>query len=1420
MNTQEKMLLEVYSQDFMDSLLLSTVVEGRFWMYRTTCQGPKRLLEIVCRNHAWCLLLPTGLSIKNEKGNCIKITPNHIYEIIDDSSYTILLVSRMYRKETFTFSLLQTEEDNLHIGRRSDNDIQYDNALISAMHAILERHDVQWYICDMDSTNGVYVNRRRIAKTYLKVGDMIDMYGLKMIIAPTDILINMVDHLHIHLPIQPMKMTYSPILHECNKIQYIRIAPYKCMTFLQSEVEVEGPPKQHIKDEMPLMYILGPSITMGLSSVSMAVFSLYNAVLNKQDIIQVIPTILMAISMSLGTILWPILSKRYENKQKNKAAKHRIDKYHKYLYGMQKRVEEIIYQQQLQLCNSYPTIDDINKYKDTSNIWSRQLYHHTFLCCVAGIGDCKALIKFTYPKENFQLYEDKLYTKMTILVNKAYMVTSVPIVLRLKEKHGIGIVGTLKICEQFMIQLIYQITYFHAYQHVKIICIAEPKMLRSYGVPYLPHIFSNDRDVRYMIYDKKDSKRVQQHLEALKETTECETLWYVIFCFLEDIHAYAALLNSLKNDQQTTILHHAKCNTELPAYCEEVLSLNEAAFTIHVEGGETAVLRLYPKDDLATNFFKLANMYVMEEQIVRFPETLSFLDLYDCGTIQQLHILQRWEKADVVHTLEAAIGVHENNDLLMLDAHEDYHGPHGLVAGMTGSGKSEIILTYILSLAVNYSPHDVSFLIIDYKGGSMAKAFEKLPHIAGIITNLEQESIQRSLAAIQSELTRRQELFARINKQYDKNTLDIDKYRSLCLEHRELPMLSHLFIIADEFAELKDLQPEFLECLKQSARIGRSLGIHLILATQKPSGVVDDQIWSNSRFHICLRVQERSDSMDMLKREEAAMIRRTGVFYFQVGHNEEFKKGLAAWVQAPYEPKEFYEKRKNEEISIIDNTGLIVRSRDSAHKDKVSNITQLDAIVTYISELAKTQQVRAERIWKQELPERLAIRELESIYGVQEGMVGCIDDVYHQQQRPFCIPLSEIQHMVLYGHTRSGKELFLTTMLTSWICAYTANMMTIVIIDLDDTQYSKFKIASIIADVLTIDDTEKTESLFLQLLHEIAKRKAAVASEFPRMVIIIHNFERFLELYDEQISSLQFLLREGEKYKINILLTLHNVNSLPYRLSQYIQKIIMFQVHEESDYRVCFANHNGLNPVRKKGSGIFEKDEIYLFQTAFYELSDIQDIIHEKHGVHTFCIPVLPNCVSHKIYPLETRVFVGLDIHTKAKIFLDWKYHHVYMLANYTLFQPYITLLKGQLSSMQSICVLFCDTQMNEKTIEESICQSTKDDKKMVFVWQHFHEICEDISSAFLTQLMMNTAITHIFMETMNECMAFSSYEWFTNSLMESCILWMGNGIMDHQYFIKRVDNNLQNRLQKNRAYLWEEEQCKEIQLWEVEENG
>ena len=213
----------------------------------------------------------------------------------------------------------------------------------------------------------------------------------------------------------------------------------------------------------------------------------------------------------------------------------------------------------------------------------------------------------------------------------------------------------------------------------------------------------------------------------------------------------------------------------------------------------------------------------------------------------------------------------------------------------------------------------------------LAGAFEnditgvKLPHLAGKITNLDTAEMKRALVSIQSELRRRQAIFNETRKKLNEGVIDIYKYQKLYHNGLVEEPVSHLLIISDEFAELKQQQPDFMDQLISTARIGRSLGVHLILATQKPSGIVNDQIRSNSRFRICLKVQEKADSMDVINAPNAAELTQAGRFYLQVGYREYFALGQSAWAGSPYIPADKLQKKIDKSINFVNNVGESIK---------------------------------------------------------------------------------------------------------------------------------------------------------------------------------------------------------------------------------------------------------------------------------------------------------------------------------------------------------------------------------------------------------------------------------------------------------------------------------------------------------------
>ena len=214
---------------------------------------------------------------------------------------------------------------------------------------------------------------------------------------------------------------------------------------------------------------------------------------------------------------------------------------------------------------------------------------------------------------------------------------------------------------------------------------------------------------------------------------------------------------------------------------------------------------------------------------------------------------------------------------------------HGLVAGTTGSGKSEFLTSLLFQLCVRYDAQKVQYILVDFKGGAFSYSFENFPHCGGMLTNLEANEMERFQISLQAEMEQRQKKMAQFLKKHPSQTAHIDTYNLY------EPCMSHVFIMIDEFAQLKTQCPDFLQYLKEIARIGRSLGIHLILSTQKPSGVVDEQIWSNSKFRICFRVQTPMDSREVLMHEKASQFESPGQFCLQYENQETY--GISLYSQ-------------------------------------------------------------------------------------------------------------------------------------------------------------------------------------------------------------------------------------------------------------------------------------------------------------------------------------------------------------------------------------------------------------------------------------------------------------------------------------------------------------------------------------------
>ena len=468
--------------------------------------------------------------------------------------------------------------------------------------------------------------------------------------------------------------------------------------------------------------------------------------------------------------------------------------------------------------------------------------------------------------------------------------------------------------------------------------------------------------------------------------------------------------------------------------------------------------------------------------------------------------------------------------------------------------------------------------------------------------------MNRTLVSIESELKRRQAKFNEVRDSIGESTMDIYKYQRLYREGVIKEPISHLFIISDEFAELKAQQPDFMAQLISTSRIGRSLGVHLILATQKPSGVVNDQIWSNSKFKVCLKVQSRADSMEMLKRPEAASIKEAGRFYLQVGYDEYFDIGQSGWSGAKYIPTERIIKRFDDSINFINNCGAVVKSvNDLVKKEDAQEERgdQLTSIVKYLNDLAVKENLDCKKMWLDSLPEYIYLENLKKKYEFSAKSynfmtaVGEYDAPKMQQQGLFSLDLTD-NNTLIYGSQDSGKENFISTILYSLMIHHHPKEVNVYIADFGAETLTVFNGMPHVGDTLITSDSDKLLALVKMLNKEYESRKkkfidysgsfveynANNTEKLPLIVVVLNAFESFQESYSRVSDMFDILFRDGAKCGITFIVSTSVSTALRSRTVQNFANKVCLKMPNGTEYRELVGAPKGLIPANFEGRGI------------------------------------------------------------------------------------------------------------------------------------------------------------------------------------------------------------------------------------------
>nr|WP_220186049.1 type VII secretion protein EssC [Paenactinomyces guangxiensis] len=848
-----------------------------------------------------------------------------------------------------------------------------------------------------------------------------------------------------------------------------------------------------------------------------------------------------------------------------------------------------------------------------SSLWERSPHDPDFLAVRLGNGELPSSVKVVAPKQ--EAYEsDPLIEEAQQLAREFERVPDVPVLIPLNKAHVVGVVGDRASILTSMRNLVIQLVTHHSPDEVKIVSFYSQEEAEQWDwIRWLPHVWDDQRKMRFLATHPGEARELIDYLyEILKrrynKPQEAKSgpdlpYWVIIVSDPSLIESELNLLlkESAKVGVRTLFL--ADSREALPMQCHAVLEVHENEGTLketnylHKEGEEKWEYSFRPdyvSIDMADKSARaLAPVHLKANKAREIPQVLTLFDLLEAQRLEDLDVRRLWDQNRFPNTLPVAVGVSSTGKKMEINIHDKIqrkgHGPHGLIAGTTGSGKSEVIQSLIACLALNYHPHDINFLLIDYKGGGMSNTFEHLPHLVGSITNLDGNLIERAKVSLKAELMRREKIFKEAG-----NIQHIDEYYKSPLR-KENP-LPHLVIIIDEFAELKKEQPEFMNELISIAAKGRTLGVHLILATQKPSGVVDDKIWSNSRFRICLRVQEEADSKEMIKIPDAAWITTPGRGYFQVGSNELLELVQFAWSGAPYRPdaSQSQEAVVVKEVTLtgqrITRSGQVLSPKNTGedHSKK-----QLLVLVDYLAQQAETlgiQQLGGP--WLPPLPKQVFLEELvhpdERSWDGQtwrstntwlEPVIGLVDDPANQNQERLSIPLVE-GHLPVYGMPGTGKTTFAQTLLMSLALNHSPEEVHMYVLDFGH-MFRDFADLPHMGSIIRDDEADRVKRLFRFLLQEMMRRRDQISQSgaktfsayrkslsepIPAIVVVIDGYLTFRNTFEEEHKDLEQLLRVGGSFGIHFVITTNQITDMFDRVRNNFSLGVSFELADPGDY--------------------------------------------------------------------------------------------------------------------------------------------------------------------------------------------------------------------------------------------------------------
>ncbi|PWH05033.1 cell division protein FtsK [Brachybacterium endophyticum] len=1099
------------------------------------------------------------------------------------------------------------------IGREGDIDIRIADAMLSKRHARINVADAV-EIVDLRSSNGVLISGEKVEQAVVGPADTVEVGGTTFSI--------------IMLHRAGGGAQNSPVV-EFNRSP--RVVP----RFEYRELTPPQPPREPTPQFFPIFMMFAPLLMGGLMfAVTRSPYSL-------------IFVFMMPMMATAG-----YLNRKYQNR---KQLERSIRNFEEGLASLKRRVTAAQdLERAVRLVETPSTADAVDSaYRLGRLLWTHRPEHEAFTTVRLGLGVAESRVAIPMPGENDTIA--KYWDQLEDMHEEYRTIAGVPVVGDLRESGGIGVAGGGEQADAVARGLVTQLFALHSPTDLAIAALTSRSSRRLWEwLKWLPHTSSPHSPlpgdhmadgptsglalisrIEELIEERSGGeppalrRAVRVDISAEPEQAPDPVTPNLVLVVEDDAPVDRARLVRIAErgpDVGVFVIWSAPNVAALPAACRTYLSSEE-----NVEGASAGIVRrgerYYPVSvetlaleaaaGVARHLSPVIDAGVPIDDDSDLPRAISYLTLAGTDLAEAPGaVVEHWkENGSLVPrdgappvprkhdaTLRGLIG-HDGQDAFHLDLRT--HGPHALVGGTTGAGKSEFLQAWVMGMATAHSPDRVTFLFVDYKGGSAFADCIELPHAVGMVTDLSPHLVRRALTSLRAELQYREHL---LNRKKAKDLVSLERTGD-----PEAP--PSLIIIVDEFAALAKEVPEFVDGVVDVAARGRSLGLHLVLATQRPAGVIKDNLRANTNLRIALRMADEADSKDILGDVMAAHFdpgipgraaAKTGP-----GRIATFQTGYAGgWTTD--EPERARIDIVEKEFGTGDIWDVPAPPRPDRSELGPNDISRMVRTIGRASEEAGVHAPR--KPWLSELAPAYDLALLPSKRTDEDLLLGVMDVPENQDQPTVSYLPDRDGNMAIYGTGGSGKSTTLRTIAISAASA-TARGGPVHVYGLDFGASGLQMLEELphVGAIIAGDDEERVIRLLRTLrgvIDERAKSFAAVRagsiaeyrelsgkSTTPRILLLVDGMAAFREAYDSSSLTKWFttfvqIATDGRQVGVHVIVTGDRPNAVPTSLGSSIQRRLIHRMASPDDYSGFGEAKDVLDGSSPPGRAILEGHEV------------------------------------------------------------------------------------------------------------------------------------------------------------------------------------------------------------------------------------